>query len=210
VTAKNWLCYVQTKTMDPQHKPYDFILTNQPKKRLMSHFGATSRRQRILQVVIGGLVILILFIVILDIISKAGRGNTVQLYQVAAAQQDMIAITRIGVANCQSQQFINQSATAQQVITTQANNLTAYLVSIGLKNTTKQVSRYLNTQDEKTLNNDINSGLFNDAYLTIYTNQLNFYRSGLQIAYGDTKKQVLKNQLANDYAALGDLNISGN
>lgn len=168
-------------------------------------FGG-DRNKRILQVAVGGLIIVVLFAIAFHFIGSSGKTNIDQLYQVAADQQNMIAITKIGVANCTDQLLINQSVSAQQIITTQAINLTAYMSSAGIKNDAKLINSDINSQAQKDLNTAVGTGQFDDSFLSAYADQLNVYKAALQTAYSSAKKQALKNQLANDYAALNNLN----
>lgn len=175
-------------------------------KKTGSFSSGSDLKRRILQVAAGGIVIFVLFIVAFHFISAAGKSNVDQLYQVAADQQTMVAIAKIGVANCQDRQLINQSVNAQQIITTQAINLTASMASAGIKNNTKRISKDLNSKVPNDLTAAINNGQFDNTYLSAYSDQLNVYKAALQTAYGGTKKQSLKSQLANDYTALSNLN----
>jgi hypothetical protein len=141
-----------------------------------------------------------IFVIIFSLIFGSGGNKTKDLYQIAATQQDIIDLTQLGMTNSQNQQIINQAATTELVLTTESNDLNAYLSKAGSKKLDNKIVPYRDTQYTKTLENALSAGTYDNSYQSIYADFIGTYRTKLQTAYKDSNNKTLKTQLANDYA----------
>ena len=196
--------------MEPNNQnSYDFILSDRPKSHKLLALGG-STKMRVIQVVVGAVVLIIIFVVAFNLIFGSGKSKNTQLYQIAATQQDIIDLTKQGATNSHNVQIINQSATTSLVLTTQSNNLNSYLTKLGIKKLDKIVVPYRDTQYKKALSDALNAGKYDDSYQAIYANFIGSYRSKLQTAYNASGSKTLKYQLANDYSQTNAFIVSSN
>jgi hypothetical protein len=194
--------------MEPnQRNPYDFILSNKSKRPVLLKFGG-SQKQRILQVVIGGGLLLILFVLIFSLIFGGSGKVSTDLYQIAASQQDIIGLTTLGIGNLQDQQLVNQTQTIEIVISSQAKSTTSYLSTHGVSKIAKKIAPYQSAQYKTTLANAKINGQYDTTFQSILADQLGSYKTKLKTAYASAKSNVLKSQLADEYAQINTLSAS--
>jgi hypothetical protein len=147
-----------------QQSPYDFITNAPQKKRGLSFGTGTSQKTRLLQVGIFGAVLLIVAVVILSLLSGAGKGSSVNLYKLAAAQQDIIDIIAAGKSTVSDTQLTNQAATINAVITSHNQETLAHLAAIGISKPAKTIATYQDSGYKNALSDAQKNGNYNEAY----------------------------------------------
>lgn len=176
-------------------------MNDAPKRRIFLG-GGNSQKDRIIQVGIIFLAILIIGFITLTIVSNIGKDSTVNLYKVAAAQQDISELTSLSSTKLHDTQLANTSATVGIVVASQNVQTLATLSSLGDKKPAKNITNYRDTSYTKLLDEAQKNGTYDQTYATLLTDRLNQYKSALQTAYTSTKQQAAKQQLSNAYAQL--------
>ena len=180
-----------------QQNPYDFITNAPQKKRGLSFGGGNTQKDRMLQVAIVGGIILLIAIVLMMVLSSAGKGKVDDVYKLAAAQQDIIDIATTGKTNVRSAQLATQIATVNAVMASQNNQTLVYIGKLGINKPAKNIGLYQVTTYKKSLDDAKNNGNYDDAYSALLANRIDDYRGKLQAAYASSKNQSFRKQLAN-------------
>lgn len=191
---------------EQQQNPYDFILNNPAQNQKKSALGGASFKKRLLFVGVGAIFLLIIFGVLFTILSSSGKGDAKQLYQIVAAQQDLIDLTNLGTTKVRDQQILNQSVTTNLVVISQNNDTKAYISKQGLsKSMSTKVATYRDTTYKKALDDADKSGKYDESYQAIYLNRVDLYRSKLQNAYASVSGANLKKKLQGYYAQINTI-----
>jgi hypothetical protein len=175
-----------------QQNPYDFMLEEPQTTKQGFKFDASGKKQRILIVVVGVLLLLIIAFVLMSIIGNAGKKDQILLFKVAAAQQDLIGLTTLGVNNTRTSELISQSTTTGVVITGQNKETIAYIAGLKIKSSNKQIAGYVNSSYKNLLDEARKNGNYNDTYEALYSDRINLYSSLLSQTYSATGSQKLK------------------
>lgn len=188
--------------MNPnQPNPYDFLNGSNNQKR--SPFGAgTSQKTRIIQVVIAVIVLLVISVITINLLTAGSKATTEKLVKLAAAQQDLVAVSELGSANAREPDNVSRSATTASIVRSQNIELTAYLAKNGVKNLEKQLAKYRDKTYEKTLDEAKKNGNYDEVYRAVFSNRLDLYRSNLQAAYASVEGPTIKKQLESNYTQL--------
>jgi len=179
-----------------QQNPYDFI-TKAPQKKRGLLFGAgASQKTRLIQVGVLGATLLIVSIIVLSLLSGAGKGNALNLYKLAAAQQDIIDIVAAGKGTISDTQLANQAATINAVIVSHNQETLAHLTAIGISKPSKTIATYQDAGYKKALSDAQKNGNYNEAYTSLLANRVDDYRAKLQLAYVGSSNLDFKKKLA--------------
>ncbi|MEI6236984.1 MAG: hypothetical protein WCP03_00075 [Candidatus Saccharibacteria bacterium] len=177
-----------------QQNPYDFMLAEPPAKQGFT-FDASGKKQRLIIVGAGALILIIIAWILISIIGNAGKKDQVLAFKVAAAQQDMIGLTSLGVNNVRDRYVISQSTTASIIITGQNKDTNAYIASLKIKGYGKQIAAYVNSSYKAKLETARSNGNYNEVYKALYTDRFNSYSSLLNQTYASTSIQKLKDMM---------------
>jgi hypothetical protein len=185
-----------------QQNPYEFIMADTPKKRGFNLGGVNSTKTRAIQMFIVVAVVLIIGIILINVLSSSGKGGTIDEYKLAAAQLDIIDITKDGATNIRGAQLATQSATTNIVVVSQSTDVTKHLAAIGVKKPSKQITAYRVKTYTKTLDDAKKNGNYDEVYGALLANRIDDYRAKLQLAYGTTTSTKYKTQLSDFYQQL--------
>jgi len=179
---------------DQPSSDYDFILNPEKNKPSILPSGG-SQNKRLLQVAIGGVGLLIIFVVIIALFSGSGSSSLVDFYKLAAKQNDMIAITTDATKNSQNTTTLNNAATIRAVLTSQNTQTTAILAKLGQKKPTKLIAKYADNKYVNQLQLAFNGGTYDATYDTLMTARLGDYSAAIQTTYTATKSTATQKQL---------------
>ncbi len=185
-----------------QQNPYEFILADAPKKRGFNFSGGNSTKTRAIQMLIVVAVVLIIGIILFSVLSSSGKGSVENEYKLAAAQLDIIDITKDGATNIRGAQLARQSATTNIVVVSQNNDVNKHLAGTGNKKPTKQITAFRVKTYSKTLEDAKKNGNYDEVYTALLANRLDDYRAKLQLAYGTAAGTKYKAQLSDFYQQL--------
>lgn len=185
--------------MPPNQNPYDFLNTTAPKKS----FGATTQKGRMIQVAIGGAVLLVIAIVVVSIISSAGSGTQKTLLETYAAQADLIALAKDGDQNLRDSRLESTNKMIAMTVTTQNNDTQKLLIAYGSgKDSTKAASIYQDKTFAAQLKKALENNVYDTTYQKILADKLGVYRAKLNNAYGAISDTKQKTQLSDFYQQL--------
>ncbi len=179
---------------DQPSNDYDFILNPQKNKPSRLPSGG-SQNKRLLQVAIGGVGLLIIFVVIIALFSGSSSSPLIDFYKLAAKQNDMIAITTDATKNSQNTTTLNNAATIRAVLTSQNTQTTAILAKLGQKKPTKLIAKYADNKYVNQLQLAFNGGTYDATYDTLMTARLGDYAAAIQTTYTATKSTATQKQL---------------
>ncbi len=183
---------------DQPSNDYDFILNPQKNKPSRLPSGG-SQNKRLLQVAIGGVGLLIIFVVIIALFSGSSSSPLIDFYKLAAKQNDMIAITTDATKNSQNTTTLNNAATIRAVLTSQNTQTTAILAKLGQKKPTKLIAKYADNKYVNQLQLAFNGGTYDATYDTLMTARLGDYAAAIQTTYTATKSTATQKQLSAFY-----------
>jgi hypothetical protein len=193
---------LNSENMEPERQnPYDFILSK-PADKKGFRFDAASKKQRIIVVAIGAMVLIIIAVLIFSLLGNMGKKDLNQLYQISASQQDLIELTGLGARNARATALVGQSTTAGIIITGQNKDTNAYITSLKVKNYTKKITPYRNTSYIKLLDEARKNGNYDDTYTALYSNRLDAYSSLLNKTYSASGNKKIKDMLAKFFSQL--------
>jgi hypothetical protein len=179
---------------DQPSNDYDFILNPEKNKPSRLPSGG-SQNKRLLQVAIGGVGLLIIFVIIIALFSGSSSSPLIDFYKLAAKQNDMIAITTDATKNSQNTTTLNNAATIRAVLTSQNTQTTAILAKLGQKKPTKLIAKYADNKYVNQLQLAFNGGTYDATYDTLMTARLGDYAAAIQTTYSATKSTATQKQL---------------
>jgi len=174
----------QQATHNPAQQPYEFILNPQQAPKSNGLVGIL-RGGSILKLVglIGGAAI-VLIIVIVALSSLLGGGKDYStLVVVAEDQAELIRIATLGTSSATGQSTQNVAYNAKLSLTSNQQQLLAYLSSNGKKVSVKQLALKQNAGSTTTLKNAIATSTFDSAFNDVMKTDLTTYMKDLSTAY---------------------------
>jgi hypothetical protein len=191
------------------NNPYEFIMSEPTKaSHLPIKINNSSFKSRLLLVAGGAVILIIILVVVFGVLLKPSTKGADAMYQVAAAQQDIIAITDLGRTNVKDPTLLYSVATISSVVNSHLYETNADIKSTFSKNSTTKIKALRDSKYTTVLNEAKTSGTYDETFKTLLSNRLDLYRSYLQSAYGDVAGQALKTQLSNEYNQANTLTLS--
>jgi hypothetical protein len=188
--------------MQPNQNPYDFLNTPAPKRS----FSATTQKGRMLQVLVIGGILLVIFSVVFSLVFGGDSGPKKPLVELAAAQADIIALTTSADTNLRDSSAHSKTTMIKFTVTTQNNETKTILKTYGVgKDLTKQIKPYQNSAYVEQLKKAAESNTYDATYQKILADKLGVYRAKLTNAYNAVKSTKQKTQLSDFYNQLETL-----
>ena len=184
-----------------QQNPYDFIMSPTQKKRGIGLNGG-SQKTRIMQVAVIALIIFVVGGGLLMFINSKKSSSTDTYLSLAASQQDIIDITKLGATNVRDQQLLMKNASVSLLLVSQNTQTITLIKSLGTKNPVKQIAALQIKTYTKTLSDAKKNGNYDSVYEALLANRLDEYRVKLQAAYANATADKTKKQLSEDYQQL--------
>jgi hypothetical protein len=168
---------------------YDFFMNpQQPKKPGI--VGPSSVKSRLL-LVVGGIVLLIIIFSVIGAILGGGP-NPVQLQTIVAQdQQEIVRLNMAAAHTALSPETKNFAITAQFTITSDQQQLVAYLAKNGAKLSDKQLG----------LKPALSAGVYDQTFNGIMKTEMTSYARDLTTAYKSTKGITGRKLLKADYSS---------
>ncbi len=168
-----------------------------------------SLKGRLLVVVGGAIIFIIIMVVLFGVILKPSTKGAESMYQVAAAQQDIIGLTDLGKTNVKGQELLSSTVTISAVINSHRYSTNSSISKSSFsKNSSTKIKALLNSQYKATLDAAKISGTYDDTYKTLLSSRLDTYRSYLQAAHANVSSQTLRTQLDVEYVQANALTLS--
>lgn len=161
-----------------------------------------SQKARILQVAIIAIIVLVVGGIVLMLINSGKSSATDSYLSLAASQQDIIEITKLGSVNVRDQQLLTKNASVSLVVASQNNQIIALLKANGIKNPSKQIAALQVKSYSKVLSDAQQNGNYDTTFSTLLANRVDEYRTKLQAAYANASSAKIKKQFSDDFQQL--------
>lgn len=184
-----------------QPNPYDF-LNQVPQQKRSFAMGGNSQKARALQVGIIAIILLVIGFVVMSVISSGSKSYTQNLLKLAAAQQDITDLTKLGLTEVRDAQLARQSAAIKSVVLSQNVETLALLKRSGAKKPTQDIALLQVKTYAKNLDEAKKNGNYDEAYTAILANRIDDYRVKLQATYGSISDPGIQKQLSDYYQQL--------
>lgn len=192
---------VDPSSMGPQ---YDFIMNpDQPSKRSILPTGG-SKKTRIIIVAIGAGILLLVTLLIISLISNAGKADTEALVTAAKQQQELIRVAEIGVDKARTQDARNIAVTTKLALQSQQTEMQAAIKTAGL-NPKKVLEGTENKKTTEQLTTAEQNNRFDDEFLKVMTASLIAYQKSVKSAYDGATSKKLKTALTTQYKSANTL-----
>jgi hypothetical protein len=186
--------------MQPNQNPYDFLNTPTPKR---GFGGATSQKTRTFQVIGVAAVLLIVFGIVFSFIFSSNSGPKKPLVEVAAAQADIIALTKDGDLKLRDSTLKADATMIKLTVTSQNGGTKTLLAAYGVgKDVSKQAKVYQDTTYVTTLKKATENNAYDTTYQKILADKVGVYRAKLNNAYNAVSSTSQKKQLSDYYREL--------
>ncbi len=187
------------QTPDPPPN-YDFFLnpTAAPKRRLLP--TPTSFKQRLLVTAIGAMVFIILVIVLLSTVF-GNHTSVTGLVTIAQEQNELIRVATEGFTNASQQTAKDLAINVELSVTTDQQELLAYLKTVGKTPSTKTLAAAYNANTDSQLNAAQVASNYDLTLSQIFKNELSTYSQTLQQTFASTTLTSQRKLISQDYSA---------
>jgi len=192
--------------MDPQNQPnFDFIMNPETQKN--SGRLINSKKQRIITVAVGLLVLLIVTIIAGSVINAVTGKSNDQVLDLVAFQSELKRVIALGSDRSRSADTKNKSLTATYTLESDYQQTIKIMNARGIKAPKDLTARYAGTQTDQELDSADKANNFDAKYEEIYTEKLTKYKAKLSEVYPSlkpTEQAIVKKQSDNAKVLLGE------
>lgn len=171
------------------NEDYNFIANKGQQKP--SALKATSGKQRILVIIIGGLLLVLVFIIMYFVLFGSQKSATQILAPVAATQVDIVGMTSLGIKEARTTELVVDSSTIN-VVTLSHNGQTASYLG---KDGKKIIVPFQSKGYEVELKEAATTGTYDKVYAELLDQRLDVYQARLNTAYSETTNPKIKEML---------------
>ncbi len=186
--------------MPPNQNPYDFLNTPAPKR---GFGGAATQKGRILQIIVVVGILVLVFGIVFSFVFSGNSGPKKPLLEVAAAQADIIALTKDGDTKLRDSTLKSDATMIKLTVTSQNGDTKKLLASYGAgKDVAKQAKIYQDSTYIATLKKATEDNVYDTTYQKILSDKVGVYRAKLNNAYNAISSTKQKKQLSDFYRQL--------
>jgi adenine-specific DNA methylase len=180
--------------MQPHDNPYQFITdaNHKPKKPMLP--SGNSKQARILIVAGGVVALLIIGVIVMSLISSAGKGNQETLLKAAKEQAELIRVSKIGIDKARDPATLNLAMTTNLSLQSDQAALLKHV-----KTSSKELALGKNTKTDIALTTAEQSNRFDEVFTQTIQAELTTYQKTLKSAYDGSSGKTLKATLAEQY-----------
>lgn len=193
----------QPGQFNPQQ--YDFIMNNQQPKRSFLPGAGSSKRQRILIVAIGAMVLLIVLIMIFSAIFGGNGGSKQRLTDVAKTQTELARVAAIGTDTARSTDARSLAMSVQLSLTSDKAIIISQIKENGDKVNEKELVKGKNTETDEKLTAAEQNGTFDVVFTSTMREMLEDYQAQLKATFEATSGNATRQTLSNAYENAGVL-----
>ncbi len=187
----------------PAHNPYDFITQpSAPKKGRL--FGG-SKKQRILIIGVGVMLLFIVVSLIIGLLGSADTGLKADYLTAAQQQTELIRISDIGVKQARSAEAKNLAFNAKSSLVSEQPALLKLAKKARASTDAKSLSGSKDSQTDALLTNAAQTNQFDAIFIKTMQTNLKNYQATLKKIYDQSTQQTTKDILSKDYANAGVL-----
>jgi hypothetical protein len=186
------------------HNPYEFIVNPNTPQKSSGLFGGNSFIRQVVVLISGAVLLMIIAAIVITVLSPK-KDNGASLTALAQRQQEIIRVATLGTTKAVSSDTQNFATNVELAVSSNQNQLLAYLASSGTKLGTKQLSIDRSLQTDKLLADASATSTFDIALKQNLTTQLTGYENNLRTAYEQTSKPKTKQIIQNSFDAAAKL-----
>jgi len=185
----------------PSHNPYDFITQSPPSKRKGKLFsGGSSKKQRILIVMVGLVGLAILAVVVIGLLGSSTSGAKNDYLSLLEQQTELIRVSSIGMTKSQRAEAKNLAYTTNYSLVSEQLDLLKLAKKAGVRTDAKHLALSKNSQNDTLLTNAAQTNQFDSVFVSIMQANLKKYQATLKKLYDGASTKTTKDILAKDYA----------
>ncbi len=154
-----------------------------------------------IMVVVGGLVIVVIFFSILSAVLSSGPTPASLQTVVAEDQAEIIHLSQGATNNASSAVTKNFAITSQFTLTTDQQELVAYLAQSKVKLTPAQLLASVSAKTDAALASGLSAGIYDQTYTQVMTTTFTTYANDINAAYKKTKGPNGRKILSKDYTS---------
>ncbi len=194
----------------PGHNPYEFIMNPAPPPKKPLALPGNSLMHRI--AIVGGIVttLIVLVVVVLSVLSGGSKEKNTDFLAIAQQQTELIRVATAGSTLVTALPAQNLAQNVQASVTSQNNELLAYLKSNGQKISVAQLA----AKRSKTTDDALAAAKSNNTYDAAFTaeiqTELDAYMNSLQKAYKLNPGPKANTLLSSQYEAAKLLKTASN
>lgn len=179
--------------------PYDFILNaGQGPQR-----GGPSKAKRILIVAVLGMLLLTIGIVVMGLLSSAGKEGRQTLLSIAQQQEELVRVADMGTQKARSPIAQNLAITTKLSIASAQKDLLDYMRAQGIKTGPKELALGKNSKTDDELTAAEQNNRYDEALTATLQKQLNAYQNSLRKAHSEAAGKSGKELLSTAYNHAG-------
>jgi hypothetical protein len=165
-----------------------------------------TQKGRIIQVAIGAIILIVIAVIVMALLSSAGKGSKQSLLELNAAQADILELTALADAQARDSTIKSQATMLNQTVQSHSLGTVAILGTLGAgKKVDKQIVIYRETSYKDKLAKAAELNNFDSTYKEILSSKLGTYRAKLQNAYGSISDTKQKTELSGYFTQLETL-----
>jgi hypothetical protein len=180
------------------HNPYEFIVSPNTPRPGHAPFGRLMSSWKSLALLGGGIVIA-LFIVGMVVSSLAPKGSTPGLTTAAQQQQEIIRVATATTQHAANSDVRNFAVTVQLTISSSQQQTVTYLAAHGTKLNNKVLAAKQSTETDTLLANAATAGNYDSTATQTLTSQLQNYEDGLQSTFKQANSTSSKALLRSNF-----------
>jgi hypothetical protein len=189
----------QNQNVPNNQGQYDFFMApGQAARPKLS--GPTSMKSRII-IVVSGLVLLVIIASVISAVLNSGPKATDLQTSVAQDQQEIIRLTTAGINTASSAQTKNFAITTQFTITSEQQQLVAYLAQGKVKVGPKQLALKQSSKADQELATALAAGVYDQSFTEVMTADFTTYVNDLNTAFKKTKGPNGRKLIQQDYTS---------
>lgn len=191
--------------MPPQTPPpptpnYDFFMNPAPPPKRSLIPTGSSLKQRVI-VVVGGGVALMILIIIFSSVFLGNHTNTTSLVTIAQQQNELVRVATEGDQQATQQTTKNLVLNIELGLTTNQQQLLAYLKKVGQTPSTKELAATQSATTDQQLTAAAAASNYDPVLVGILQNQLTKYTQTLKQTFAATKSTTQRQLINTDYEA---------
>lgn len=178
---------------------YEFIMAQNQKPGRGVNLGSGGKKQRIMVVAFGGLLLLIVSIIFIGIIGASGKKGDAELIDLLAYQTELQRVITLGTQDATSSAVKGVAQTASLTLATDIGETTSLLKRKGVKIDPKQLVKYKSSESDSKLAEAKTANVYDTTYKELLEEKLANYQKKLSAVYQTQQSSIIQTSLK-DYS----------
>lgn len=173
---------------------YDFIMqsSSQPPR-----FSQGGRKQRIVFVAVGALLLLTLVILFFSFVTSQGKKGTAELIDLASYQTEMSRIISLGIEGSKDSTVKARATTAKYSFQSDLSQVKTILKSKNIQPKAEELAKYKTPSIDQQFETAKRANNFDEVYTQLIDEKLENYKKKLSEVFNTQSSESVKNALRN-------------